>query len=105
MKKLLEIILCILHPIAVVLVSINLLGRTDIDIIARLTWGIAAIVPFVPFVYVLTGNVPVTHVQDEEGAQSATTALADAVQEHADLHGEALGALKSRLNEIVENFI
>jgi hypothetical protein len=56
MKKLLEIILCILHPIAVVLIWINLLFRGDIGIIAKLTWGIAAIVPFVPFVYVLTGN-------------------------------------------------
>jgi hypothetical protein len=25
-------------------------------LLARLTWGIASIVPFVPFVYVLTGN-------------------------------------------------
>jgi hypothetical protein len=56
MKKLIEIILCILHPIAVVLIWINLLGRSDIGIVAKLTWGIAAIVPFVPFVYVLTGN-------------------------------------------------
>jgi hypothetical protein len=56
MKKLLEIILCILHPIAVVLIWINLLFRTDIGILAKLTWGITAIVPLVPFVYVLTGN-------------------------------------------------
>jgi hypothetical protein len=48
--------LCILHPIAVVLIWINLLFRSDIGIIAKLTWGIAAIVPLVPFVYVLTGN-------------------------------------------------
>jgi hypothetical protein len=56
MKKLLEIILCILHPIAVVLIWINLLIRRDRGFVAKLTWGIAAIVPFVPFVYVLTGN-------------------------------------------------
>jgi hypothetical protein len=56
MKKLLEIILCFLHPIAVVLIWINLLGRTDIGSVAKLTWGITAIVPFVPFMYVLTGN-------------------------------------------------
>jgi hypothetical protein len=56
MKKLLELILCILHPIAVVLIWINLLGRGDLGFIAKLTWGIASIVPFVPFVYVLTGN-------------------------------------------------
>jgi hypothetical protein len=57
MKKLLEILLCILHPIAVVLIWINLLlGRGDLGFVARLTWAIAVIVPFVPFVYVLTGN-------------------------------------------------
>jgi hypothetical protein len=56
MKKLLELILCILHPIAVVLIWINLLGRGDLGFVAKLTWGIASIVPFVPFVYVLTGN-------------------------------------------------
>jgi hypothetical protein len=56
MKKLLELILCILHPIAMVLIWINLLTRRDMGLLARLTWGVAAIVPFVPFVYVLTGN-------------------------------------------------
>jgi hypothetical protein len=57
MKKLVEIILCILHPVAVVLIWINLLfTRRDLGVVAKLTWGVAAIVPFVPFVYVLTGN-------------------------------------------------
>jgi hypothetical protein len=56
MKKLLEILLCILHPIAVVLIWINLLTRSDLGFVAKLTWAIAVIVPFVPFVYVLTGN-------------------------------------------------
>jgi hypothetical protein len=56
MKKVLELLLCILHPIAVVLIWINLLVRSDIGLMAKLTWGIAAIVPFIPFVYVLTGN-------------------------------------------------
>ena len=56
MKKILELLLCILHPLAVVLIWINLLGRGDIGFIAKLTWAIAVIVPFVPFVYVLTGN-------------------------------------------------
>jgi hypothetical protein len=55
-KKVLELLLCILHPIAVVLIWINLLVRRDLGLIAKLTWAIAAIVPFVPFVYVLTGN-------------------------------------------------
>jgi hypothetical protein len=56
-KKLFEIICCILHPVAVVLIWIYLLmGRGDMRFIARLTWAIASIVPLVPFVYVLTGN-------------------------------------------------
>lgn len=56
MKKLVELLLCILHPIAVVLMWINLLMRHDIGLVAKRTWGITAIVPLVPFVYVLTGN-------------------------------------------------
>jgi hypothetical protein len=56
MKKLLELILCILHPVAMVLIWLNLLFRSDLGLIARLAWGIAVIVPFVPFLYVLTGN-------------------------------------------------
>ncbi len=56
MKKLIELILCILHPVAVVLIWIDLLGRSDIGAVEKLTWGIASIVPVVPFVYVLTGN-------------------------------------------------
>lgn len=55
-KKLLELVLCILHPVAVVLIWIDLLGRSDLGTVAKLTWAIAAIVPIVPFVYVLTGN-------------------------------------------------
>jgi hypothetical protein len=30
--------------------------RFDLGLIAEMTWGIAAIVPFVSFVYVLTGD-------------------------------------------------
>ena len=55
-KKVLELLLCILHPVAVVLIWLDLVLRDDIGVIARLTWAIAAIVPLVPFVYVLTGN-------------------------------------------------
>jgi hypothetical protein len=55
-KKIVELLLCILHPIAVVLIWINLLSRGDLGLIAKLTWAVASIVPFVPFVYVLTGN-------------------------------------------------
>ncbi len=56
MKKVLELVLCVLHPIAVVLIWINLAVRRDLGVIAKLTWAVTAIVPFVPFVYVLTGN-------------------------------------------------
>lgn len=56
MKKVIELLLCILHPVAVVLIWINLVIRRDMGLIAKLTWAIAALVPFVPFVYVLTGN-------------------------------------------------
>jgi hypothetical protein len=55
-KKLLEIVLCILHPVAVVLIWIDLLGRSEMATVPKLTWGIAALVPIVPFVYVLTGH-------------------------------------------------
>ena len=56
MKKLLELILCILHPIAVILIWVSLAFRTDMGLVERLTWAIASIVPFVPFVFVLTGH-------------------------------------------------
>jgi len=55
-KKICELVLCILHPLAVVLIWINLLLRRDLGFLAKLAWGIAVIVPFVPFLYVLTGN-------------------------------------------------
>lgn len=56
-KKLFELILCILHPVAVVLIWINLLfSRKELGLIARLAWGVAVLVPFVPFLYVLTGH-------------------------------------------------
>ncbi len=56
MKKVIELLLCILHPIAVILIWINLAVRRDMGLVAKVTWAIASIVPFVPFVYVLTGN-------------------------------------------------
>jgi hypothetical protein len=56
MKKLLELILCLLHPIAVILIWIRLIGRSDLGLLGRIAWAVAAIVPFVPFLYVLTGN-------------------------------------------------
>lgn len=56
MKKLVELLLCILHPVAVVLIWISLVIRRDMGFVAKLTWAIASIVPFVPFVFVLTGH-------------------------------------------------
>jgi hypothetical protein len=56
MKKLLEVLVCFLHPLAVVLAWINLLGRSDLSGIRKLIWGVFMIVPVVPFVYVLTGG-------------------------------------------------
>jgi hypothetical protein len=56
MKKLIELLLCILHPIAVILIWISLVGQRDMGFVAKLTWAIVSIIPFVPFVYVLTGH-------------------------------------------------
>jgi hypothetical protein len=56
LKKILELLICILHPLAVVLIWINLAVRTDIGLGAKLAWAILSIIPLVPFVYVLTGN-------------------------------------------------
>ena len=56
MKKIVQLLLCIVHPVAMVLIWISLIARTDMGLVARLTWGIASVVPFVPFVYVLTGH-------------------------------------------------
>jgi hypothetical protein len=56
MKKILELLVCFLHPIAVVLVWLNLATRRDIEGGAKLAWGIFALIPLVPFLYVLTGG-------------------------------------------------
>ncbi len=56
MKILIELLLCILHPVAVVLMWINLLGRTDLGGFQKLAWAIFGIIPLVPFIYVLTGG-------------------------------------------------
>jgi NADH:ubiquinone oxidoreductase subunit 3 (subunit A) len=55
-KKVLEVLVCFLHPLAVVLAWINLAGRGDLTGIQKLAWGVFMIVPIVPFVYVLTGG-------------------------------------------------
>jgi NADH:ubiquinone oxidoreductase subunit 3 (subunit A) len=56
MKKLFEIVVCFIHPLAVVLAWINLLGRRDLSGVQKLAWGVFLLVPIVPFVYVLTGG-------------------------------------------------
>jgi hypothetical protein len=56
MKKIIELLICFLHPIAVILIWVDLLGRDDIGGGAKLAWGIFAIVPLVPFLYVLASG-------------------------------------------------
>jgi NADH:ubiquinone oxidoreductase subunit 3 (subunit A) len=56
MKKLVELLLCILHPLAVVLMWINLAIRTDLGTGAKIAWAIFGLIPLVPFLYVLTGG-------------------------------------------------
>lgn len=56
MKKLIELLVCFLHPIAVVLIWLDLLTRRDIGSMAKLAWAVFSLVPLVPFLYVLTGG-------------------------------------------------
>jgi hypothetical protein len=56
LKKILELLICFLHPLAVVLIWINLAVRTDIGVGAKIAWALFSIIPLVPFIYVLTGN-------------------------------------------------
>ena len=55
-KKIIELLVCFMHPIAVVLIWNDLLTRRDIGSGGKLAWGIFAIVPLVPFLYVLVGG-------------------------------------------------
>jgi len=56
MKKVVELLLCVLHPLAVVMIWWTLAFRRDDWIFTRLAWALVVIVPLVPFIYVLTGN-------------------------------------------------
>jgi hypothetical protein len=56
MKKVLELVVCFFHPIAVVLGWINLAGRRDLTTGAKVAWAVFLIIPIVPFLYVLTGG-------------------------------------------------
>jgi hypothetical protein len=55
-KILVELLLCIIHPLAVILMWINLASRRDLGTGAKLAWGIFGLIPLVPFLYVLTGG-------------------------------------------------
>ena len=56
-KKIIQLILCILHPIALVLIWISLaVNKADLTKAQRSAWALVCIVPLVPFVYVLTGH-------------------------------------------------
>ena len=56
MKKIIELLVCFLHTIAVILIWIDLLSRRDMGTGAKLAWAIFSIVPLVPFLYVLTSG-------------------------------------------------
>jgi hypothetical protein len=56
MKKIIELLLCFLHPVALILMWIDLASRDDISGGAKLAWAILGIIPLVPFIYVLTGG-------------------------------------------------
>jgi hypothetical protein len=56
MKKLFELLVCFLHPIAVVLMWVDLATRREMGTGAKIAWAIFGIVPLVPFLYVLTGG-------------------------------------------------
>ena len=56
MKKLLELLVCLLHPVAVILMWINLAIRTDLTTLEKVVWGIFGLIPLVPFLYVLVGG-------------------------------------------------
>ncbi len=56
MKKILELLVCILHPVAVILMWVNLVRRTDLSTLAKVAWAVFGLIPLVPFLYVLTGG-------------------------------------------------
>ena len=56
MKKVLELLVCFIHPVAVILMWINLAGRSDLTTLEKVVWAIVGLIPFVPFLYVLVGG-------------------------------------------------
>jgi hypothetical protein len=55
-KKVVQLLLCLLHPIAVVLIWYHLAFRSHEWAFTRMGWAVVVIIPLVPFIYVLTGN-------------------------------------------------
>lgn len=55
-KKIVEVICCILHPIAVLLIWCTVWFQKDLRFAEKLLWAVVSIVPFVPFLYVFTGH-------------------------------------------------
>ena len=56
-KKPAQLLVCLLHPVAVVLIWRSLLtGSGPKGIGPKLAWGIFSMIPVVPFLYVLTGH-------------------------------------------------
>ena len=45
MKKLAELLVCFLHPIAVILVWLNLVVRPELSATAKIVWAVLALVP------------------------------------------------------------
>jgi hypothetical protein len=56
MKKVLELLVCFLHPIAVVLMWIDLATRRDMGTTAKVVWAVFGLIPLVPFLYVLVSG-------------------------------------------------
>jgi len=56
MKKLVEVLICFIHPLAVILIWIDLATRPDMRRGGKLAWAIFSLIPLVPFLYVLTGG-------------------------------------------------
>jgi hypothetical protein len=56
MKKLIELLVCFLHPIAVILMWIDLATNPDMRRGVKIAWAIFGLIPLVPFLYVLTGG-------------------------------------------------
>jgi len=56
MKKAVELICCILHPVAVVLIWCTVWFQDDLGFAEKVLWAVVSIIPVVPFFYVLSGH-------------------------------------------------